>query len=95
MDLKIQIYSLFYSFFFGIILYFLLNLFNKYTVRKNVFLKIILSFLFVIVLSLIYFIGLLYINNGCLHVYFFVFILVGYLIVYFINAFWFTYKRRK
>ena len=93
MRLNIQIYSLIYSFFFGIVFYFLLDLFNKMNIKFV--LKAIVSFFFIITLSILYFLGLLYINNGYLHVYFFLSIMVGYGLIYLLRSFWFTRYRRK
>ena len=80
MKLSIQIYSLFYS---GIF-YLLLDLFNKFTSMKKVYLKVILSWIFIMVIALLYFLGLLYINNGVLHIYFLLSIVCGYIVVYLI-----------
>ena len=95
MELNIQIYSLIFSLIYGMILNVLLEWFNKFTVYNKLLVKIVLSLIFVFILSILYFIGLLRINNGYLHVYFFVSIMVGYTIVYFIRTFWFTHKRIK
>ena len=93
MILKLQLYSLIYSFLFGIVFYFLLDVFNKYN-SKKIIIKIITSLLFVFTNSIIYFVGLIYINNGYLHIYFLLSILVGYLFMYFFIKLWFTYKRK-
>lgn len=93
MRLDIQVYSLIFSFLFGIILNILLDIFNKLNEKNKIIIKIILSFIFVMLLSIAYFIGLLYINNGYLHTYFFIMIMVGYLFVYLIKSFWFTHKK--
>ena len=90
MILKLQIYSLIFSFGFGIIFYFLLDVFNKYNNKNKLIFKIICSFIFVFGSSLLYFLGLLYINNGYLHIYFLLTILVGYLFVYLC-----LHKKRK
>lgn len=84
MKLSIQIYSLFYSLFYGGIFYLLLDLFNKFTSMKKVYLKVILSWIFIMVIALLYFLGLLYINNGVLHIYFLLSIVCGYIVVYLI-----------
>ncbi len=93
MILKIQIYSLVYSFLFGIIFYFLLDIFNRYNSNKIV-VKIITSLLFIFITSIIYFVGLIYVNNGYLHIYFLLSILVGYLFIYFLIKMWFTYNKK-
>lgn len=84
MKLSIQIYSLFYSLFYGGIFYLLLDLFNKFTSMKKVYLKVILSWMFVAGMAILYFIGLLYINYGVVHIYFLLSIVCGYIVVYLI-----------
>ena len=83
MKLNIQIYSIIFSLLFGVIFYFLLDNFNKIKFGKNYIFKIIASLLFVFIIAFLYFIGLLYINNGYVHIYFLLSILVGYMFVYF------------
>lgn len=95
MNLDIQIYSLGYSFLFGIFFYILLELFNRVKFNGKLFWKIIYSFLFVIGLSVLYFIGLLYINNGYLHFYFLLMILVGYIFMFYIRRYWLTVRYKK
>lgn len=85
MKLSIQIYSLIYSLIYGGIFYLLLDLFNKFTSMKKVYLKVILSWIFVTGMAILYFIGLLYINYGVLHIYFLLSIVCGYVIVYLIH----------
>lgn len=84
MKLSIQIYSLFYSIFYGGIFYLLLDLFYKFTSMKKVYLKVILSWMFVTGMAILYFIGLLYINYGVVHIYFLLSIVCGYIVVYLI-----------
>lgn len=84
MKLSIQIYSLIYSLIYGGIFYLLLDLFNKFTSMKKVYLKVILSWIFVTGMAILYFIGLLYINYGVVHIYFLLSIVCGYVIVYLI-----------
>ena len=95
MELNVQIYSLFFSFIFGCILNVLLDFFNRFNNKQKLFIKIIFSFLFVLILSLSYFIILIYINNGYLHVYFLISIMVGYIFIYYIKALLFTHLKRK
>lgn len=82
MKLSIQIYSLIYSLIYGGIFYLLLDLFNKFTSMKKVYLKVILSWMFVTGMAILYFIGLLYINYGVIHIYFLLSIVCGYIVVY-------------
>ena len=78
MLLNIQIYSLVFSFLYGIFIYLFLLFFYKFVFNNNIFVKVLFSMLFSLTISLIYFILLIKINNGILHVYFFLIILVGY-----------------
>jgi len=93
--LNIQLYSLIFSFIFGIFFYFLLDVFSKITKKCKLWLKIIASLIFVLIISIIYFAGLLYINNGYLHIYFLILIAIGYLFVYTLKYFWFTHKKEN
>ena len=95
MGLSVQIYSLIYSFLFGIILYFLLLTFDRFVMKQKMMIKIIMSAFLVFILAVLYFLGLLYINNGYLHVYFFVLIMVGYIFAYYIRTIWFTRCQEK
>ena len=78
MNLNIQINSFIFSFFYGIFFEILLNINYKIIYSSNMFIKIIGTLLFVITNTLIYFIILLKINNGVLHIYFFLSITLGY-----------------
>ncbi len=91
MNLNIQIYSLFFSFIFGIVFYFLLEVLNVIKLKVKLLFRVIISFFFIILSSLLYFGGLLYINNGYLHIYFLVMIAVGYIVIYIIKTIWFTH----
>ena len=79
MILKIQIFSLLYSFIYGIIFYILLAVNQKFLYEGKIVYRIIISFLFVIFISLLYFLILIKINNGILHLYFFLTMFTGYL----------------
>lgn len=80
MNINIQIYSLLFSFLYGIIFYILLEINYNILFEGKIIYRIIISFLFVIVLSLVYFLILLKINNGVLHLYFFLLMFTGYLL---------------
>ena len=80
MNINIQIYSLLFSFLYGIIFYILLEINYNILFEGKIIYRIIISFLFVIVLSLVYFLILLKINNGILHLYFFLLMFTGYLL---------------
>ncbi len=80
MILKIQIYSIIVSFIYGIFFYVMLSINNRFIIVSFKFFKILLSFLFVLLMSLMYFIILLYINNGYIHMYLFLCIILGYFV---------------
>lgn len=93
MELKLQIFSLIFSFIFGYLFYFTIYLLDNIKIKL---LKYILSLFIILVMSLLYFWGLLYINNGYLHVYFLFMIITGYLLNSFLTKRYFTYfKKRK
>ena len=79
MALKIQIYSFLVSFFYGIFFYFMLEINSRFIYSSNKVIKVIFSFLFILFNALLYFMILLKVNNGYIHIYFFLCILVGYI----------------
>lgn len=95
MKLDIQIYSFLYSFLFGCCFYGLLDLFNRLICKVKGIFKVIFSFLFIMIMSCLYFIGLLFINNGVVHIYFLLTILGGYLFMYKFLIHLFTHLRKK
>ena len=80
MILKTQILSLLFSFGYGNLVFWLLELNYKLLYEGKIVYRIITSFLFVIFISLLYFICLLKINNGIIHIYFFIVLLTGYML---------------
>ena len=83
MSLDIQIYLILYSFIYGFIFSILLDFNYKYLLNKSLLINIIISFMFSINSVLIYFIFLKKINNGILHMYSFVMIILGFLMSHF------------
>lgn len=82
--LRVQIFSLMFSFGYGILFWILLELGSKILYHSKFLVKLIGSFLFVVVNVAIYFGGLMWINYGVLHLYFFLCILLGYCIANFV-----------
>ena len=82
MNLKLQIYSFVFSFLFGIILSVFTNLNYRLLFNKNKKIKILGNFLFLFDFSLIYFLGIKLINNGILHIYFLLLLILGFLLSY-------------
>ena len=101
MVLKIQIYSLLFSFIYGIFIYVLLELIHNIIYNNKIVLRIIFSLLFSLVISIVYFIILLNINNGVLHEYFFLMILLGYTLAkivsvkLFVKSKWLCYNDNR
>ena len=58
------------------------NLNYKFLINKNKKVKNILCFIFVFLISLLYFSTLMYLNNGIMHLYFLLLIICGFLIAY-------------
>lgn len=79
MILGVQVISLLVSFCYGIFFYLTLELNSRFIYSSNLFVKIFCSLLFIIFHTLLYFITLMYINNGYVHVYFLLCIILGYL----------------
>ena len=76
-DLKLQIASLLFSLIFGIILEIMIKINYKFIKQSHKLIQIILTFLVIIINTLIYFIGLKYINESYIHPYFILIIIVG------------------
>ena len=90
MKLDIQIYSFLYSYIYGLVLFYLFYFMNKIVDRVKLLYRIVISFLFVLCISLYYFVILLYINNGYIHIYFYIFVLLGYLSMGYLHNKYFT-----
>ena len=95
MDLTIQIYSLITSFLFGVIFALELTFFDKLINKLFLVWKFLLSFIFVMLNALVYFLILLLINNGILHIYFFISIVIGYFAFNKLFTLLFTHFRKK
>ncbi len=76
MNVHFQILSLIYSSFMGLVLY-VLCLFNQLVIiKKSPIWKYILTFIMIIDFSLIYIVGLYFVNGGILHPYFIFLIII-------------------
>ena len=75
-QIKLILFSLFFGFFFSI----LLEFFNKKIKKYKTYIKIILSCLVVIFMTFIYFIGIQKIGNAILHIYSILSIIIGFLL---------------
>lgn len=82
MNLKVQIISLLFSFLYGICFSFLVNVNYKFLFAKKLVYKILITLLFIIDMSLLYFIIIKRINNGIIHSYFLLMILLGFYVTF-------------
>ena len=80
MNIKLQIKTLLFSFLYGIFFSFFLSLNYKFIYSDKKILKTIISFLFIIVCVLLYFIILKKINYGIFHVYEILMIILGFVL---------------
>ena len=78
MSSYIQLLSLLFSFIYGIILYILNKLNIKLIKKVNIVFKILIMILYINNISLLYIVTLYKLNNGVLHIYFILMLLLGY-----------------
>lgn len=78
MELRLQIITIIYSFIYGIFFAFMLNIFHKYVYSNKLLTKILFTFIFTITNSILYFLILNKINNGIIHYYSLIFIILGF-----------------
>ena len=79
-DLDIQFKLIIFSFIFGFMFSASINKFNKIIKKYSIFVEFILSFIFIIIMTFIYFIGLNKIGNGIFHIYSILSIVVGFVL---------------
>lgn len=85
MNLKTQIVLIIFSFFYGFIFSIFLNINYKFIYSSNRFIKILSSFLTIIIAVLIYFISIKKINNAILHPYSIIMVIIGFFVDICIN----------
>lgn len=79
MDIKVQIISLLISFIYGVFFSNMIKInYNLIKIKNNI-IKNIVTFIFILSLSLIYFIVLYKINNGIIHSYFVISLILGFI----------------
>lgn len=82
MNLKVQLLSLTFSFVYGVLFSFLVNVNYRFLFAKKRVVQIIMTFLFLLDMALLYFLILRYLNEGIIHIYFFLMILVGFYVTF-------------
>ena len=80
MSLIVQIQSLAFSFVFGIFVSILFNVCYKILFYKKIIIRILFNLIFCLSLYILYFYLLYKINNGVLHLYFFLSLIIGFLV---------------
>ncbi len=83
----VQLICLIVSFLYGILIFYTNKLNNRLMFKKNIFIQVIGNILYINNMALLYICFLYKINNGILHIYFVLFIIVGYLVM--------SVKKRK
>lgn len=78
MNLKLQILSLLFSFSYGIISSYLYNINYNFIYKSTILYRIVINLLFCINLGLVYFILIKIINNGIVHIYFILSLILGF-----------------
>ena len=78
-ELNIQIKLLIFSFIFGFFFSVILEIFNKKVDKCKKYVKLILSFLLVILSTFVYFEGIKRIGNAIFHIYSIITIIVGFI----------------
>lgn len=82
MSLSVQINLILFSIIFGILFSLYLRLTYPYIVKQKKLVYYILSFLTIFNFNLFYFVMLMKINNGLIHIYSFMCIAIGFIIEY-------------
>lgn len=80
MNLNLQIHTLLFSFFFGILFSLCLNFASKLIYHHKKIYQILFTLIFVVGSILIYFMGIQKINNGIFHPYEAVMIIIGFIL---------------
>lgn len=77
-DLTLQFKLIFFSFIFGFMFSVSLESFNKIIKKYSTIIEIILSFIFIIFMTFIYFLGIQKIGNAIFHIYSVLCIILGF-----------------
>ena len=79
-DLSLQFKLVIFSFIFGFMFSASLEGFNKIIKKYSEFLQIILSFIYILFMTFVYFIGIQKIGNAIFHIYSILSIIVGFIL---------------
>ena len=95
MSLIVQFQCLFYSFLFGFVMTGVYHIMNRLLYGIPMFLRYICQCLIGICFGMLYFYGLVFLNEGILRLYFFIFMLMGYLLYSHYYAYYLLYFLEK
>ena len=79
-DLSLQFKLIIFSFIFGFMFSIILDTFNKIIKKYPKYVEIILSFLLIVFMTVIYFVGIQKIGNAIFHIYSIISIVVGFIL---------------
>ena len=81
-DLTIQFKLIIFSFIFGFMFSFILDIFNDKSKKCSKTLQVIFSFILILFMSFIYFIGIQKIGNAIFHIYSIISIIIGLNVIF-------------
>ena len=93
MSLETQILLVVFSFFFGMLFELIHSISYKIIYCKKRVIKVLFTFILILLQSLLYFYILLKINNGIIHIYGIISLLIGILSFYYLKLLF--YKKHK
>ena len=85
MNLETQIKLIIFSLFFGAFFALMIDINHKYLYESKRYFKIIFTFLFILINTILYFFALKKINNGIIHIYSIICIILGFFMEHFIR----------
>ncbi len=77
-DLKLQINLIIFSFIFGFLFSALIEWFNEKIIKYSMHMKLFFSVFLIIIVTILYFIGILKIGNAIFHIYSIFSIIIGF-----------------
>ena len=82
MSLKIQLFSFLFSFVFGLFFSLLIKINYRFLFMGKRWAMVIGDFIFLLSMSILYFLGIKFINEGVVHIYFFILFILGWYVGY-------------
>ena len=92
MSINTQIISLFISFLYGVLTYFVYNMVSKWLFLTKTVYNVLANLIFVLIITIIYFIIMFIINCAVIHIYFLFMFVIGFLLSRYVL---FKYKKSK